>query len=96
MWSSVILVITSLDILKGTTTGYYDKGILIEDRIAIWNNYKNHALPYDVLCVISVMLNRAYFPDLNYKVAFVINLLIFFKFYIIVDIINKIDTTFQI
>ena len=83
-----------LDIIKGVNTGYYEKGILIDDRKKIIKNYKLSALPYDILAMISVIVNRVYFPNLNLTLSYAINLLFFLKFYIIIDILNKVDTTF--
>ena len=96
MWSTVFLFMTVLDIVKGLNTGYYDKRVLIDDRRKVVRHYYSNCLLYDILSLLSVMINRAYFPNLNYKVTYAINLLIFSKFYLIYDILMRIDTIFEI
>ena len=94
MWSSVLLFFTVLDIFKGLSTGFYDKRLLITDRNIVLKRYINNELPLDLLAVISVLINRAYFPNFNKTAAYVLNMLIFCKYYIVWDILNRIDIIF--
>ena len=96
MWSTIIMLMAFLDIFKGMNTGFYDKGILIDDKTLIRRHYKNNRLPQDIISTIAVVLNRAYFPGMNINLAYVINILVFAKSYIVMEIIDKIDTIFSI
>ena len=79
MWSTIILIMSILDIVKGMNTGFYHKGELVDDKLKIRHHYKNDRLPYDIISSLSVLINRAYFPGLNYVAAYVINILVFTK-----------------
>ena len=53
-------------------------------------------LPLDIIASISVIINRAYFPLFSKQIAYAFNLLIFCKFYIVLDILSRIDKIFSI
>ena len=95
-WTTVLLFITTFDIYVGINTGYYDKKVLILSRNEVVKNYVNSKLPLDALTVMAAFVNRAYFPDSNKTIAYIINLFIFCKSYVIIAFLNNIDTIFQI
>ena len=79
------------DIFKGTMTGYYDEGVIVDDRKKIVKRYLRKGLPYDLLTYLAVLVNRIIFPNINVYVCYFVNLLMFFKLKLIFEIINKLD-----
>ena len=87
---------TILDIFKGFCTGYYENGELIDNKEKIISQYIHNDLPYDILSLIAILINRLFFPKMDVTLTYIINLFFFLKSHIVNNILNKIDKVFQI
>ncbi len=53
-----IFFLLILEIISNCNTGYYEKGLLIMDRKQIQLNYYRNGLIYDLLALLSTILNH--------------------------------------
>ena len=83
-----------MDVFKGFNTAFYEKGMLIDDRRSIVKSYLKNGFPFDFLTGISVMANRVFFPKMDYHLAYFINMFLFCKLRVVIQVIRKVDTTF--
>ena len=72
-------------------TGYYEVGVIVDDRKKIVKRYLKKGLPYDLLTYLAVLVNRIIFPNINLYFCYFVNLLMFFKLRVIFEILNKLD-----
>ena len=87
---------TLLDIMKGFNTAFYFKGIICEDRIQIRNKYIKSYFFFDILSFFSVVVNKKFFPEMDYLVMYFFQCLFFMKFHLIIQIIKQFNKSFDL
>jgi len=61
----LLIFTTIFDLIKGFNTAYYDKGETIIDRKLVALNYLKSGFIFDLLSLISVLVSRTFFPDMD-------------------------------